>query len=676
MTTVLPSEQFTTSSLSENYSLFDHFFNNYQDITDYETVFNNLWNELSHLPRHTNNTYLDYQHIVSEQVSYLRIIHEHRYRFYFIIYGSNKAMLAFDELSGYFFLQKNTKLVPSLGDANITSFKKIIPLRQFFETDTHWIIVDRVLLESGGTSSNYYFYYFNDNVIEVVKNACYDSCHEIYQVDHKLTKEEFMNVPINGVLIFKADEANQTIWAKQDDKIVIDLSNKNNIFLLENRSYFEKFYKKFDNIDVKFLDCLKDDNFYVTNKYYGSIQQFLSSKQQLIKKFKIGVYWVNIPNIYYIDNGFHQEVISQKLIKDTPHNKIMSIVYSERNFEVTVHTKKRENEIRYFISFKLNGKRIAYFRFVGKNTVNVPPTYYEVNNDAQYTGILSGSYLMHMNLPEIEVFPSFNRVFSIINSWVDPAFTERGISEYDIIHLFKEDPKQLLQHMIDDFTWTLLILVTQNVCSGNMISWDLLKYTTDFKPKHDNQEEEVNEYSASYNEDLQEFNIGFTSLASTGGKGKAKMERSTFTNVGDVPDVNIKIDVNKGKIIMNNDNNSMVEIDVATREVEEIVKGYKYGLFFGPRGSKQVMIELEILPNARTICCPTKNRTDRCKVLSIYDEEGKYYSCAYGKFSSDFLYTVGEEIVVSDFSLQQKVCMNGIHFCHSIDELKKYWSKQ
>jgi hypothetical protein len=60
-------------------------------------------------------------------------------------------------------------------------------------------------------------------------------------------------------------------------------------------------------------------------------------------------------------------------------------------------------------------------------------------------------------------------------------------------------------------------------------------------------------------------------------------------------------------------------------------------------------------------------------VNKIYDPKtDQSYQSAFGKYITKFCYNVGDMITVNDFATGTSVCCEGIHFCHSIQELQTH----
>jgi hypothetical protein len=131
-------------------------------------------------------------------------------------------------------------------------------------------------------------------------------------------------------------------------------------------------------------------------------------------------------------------------------------------------------------------------------------------------------------------------------------------------------------------------------------------------------------------------------------------------------EMNIKVNLDDKNIVMSEENGQLVEVDLYSQNVKLINTGYKYGITNGI----QTIIELGIPDDAAIVSSASKNRTNMCTVKRIYDpSNNKDYTEAYGKYYSEFKYTVGKNIIIGDFIDSSLVCCSGIHFCHSIKEL-------
>lgn len=135
---------------------------------------------------------------------------------------------------------------------------------------------------------------------------------------------------------------------------------------------------------------------------------------------------------------------------------------------------------------------------------------------------------------------------------------------------------------------------------------------------------------------------------------------------------NLKVDYEKDEIIMHDKTNQLTSIDIKTQVQRKIKTGYKYANANG----KKVILELELPENAIIISSSNKSRTNKCIVRAIKDMNGEmtYLTTATGKYKNHYTYHLNQEIVITDFDKTDGVCRTGIHFCHSIDELKKqHW---
>ena len=91
-------------------------------------------------------------------------------------------------------------------------------------------------------------------------------------------------------------------------------------------------------------------------------------------------------------------------------------------------------------------------------------------------------------------------------------------------------------------------------------------------------------------------------------------------------------------------------------------------------GETRVLVTLEIPEDALTNICRTnivnrdtaKYRTNKAKVISIEDSDGKKYTSAITGFydNKSLTYNVGEEVVSDEYDKDiENVCSSGIHFC-------------
>jgi len=166
--------------------------------------------------------------------------------------------------------------------------------------------------------------------------------------------------------------------------------------------------------------------------------------------------------------------------------------------------------------------------------------------------------------------------------------------------------------------------------------------------------------------------INITSPVDGLGYSKEACESTVSETTNVVPEKNIKIDHQKGELIIGNDDASLTKVDVATQKVSQILTGYKCGAIGEGTTERNVIMVLELFEASRVVSSATKNRTDRCIVRKILDVNKNEYNRANGSIIKQYEYILNKEIVVTDFTFNNSVCTNGIHFCHSIDELVKH----
>jgi len=633
--------------------LFQWFYKNHEQIPHHalEGIFQKLWQSLDDFERYKNDDYVDYQHITLPHLAYLRILYECRYRVYYIIYENVKCVLMFDEIDGHF----------TFDDKTIS-----IPLKQYFQTDDQWIITNRQQIDSK-VVSEYYFYTFEKNILEVVD----DDTHIIYQLQQPLSENEFYNIDhslIDGILIFKANQKNQSFFACHNGQVVLDISETTSVMKLSPKKFYDNLYEHVNSLhpDLKIENKLafEDNHFFVTDKYYGIMSKFIGFKNQIIYPFSIFVEWKNTPTITYNASSTVNKNVRCDVLKQTQTKSIIKISYIRDNFDVIVHQTLTDCGVKYNLRFTYQNKTIAYFRFIGHSD-DTKEHHTDVDYSPTDPGLFFGGYLMRMSLPEKMSYTNTKKKFEMLDKW--KCDYNSNVVETDIIELFWNEPEKIFMYLQDQFNWQILLLMTQYKTGHDFLCYDIFKgYPVSSLTQNDN------DYYAIYYPDLSQYSLRYYAGGATGGAiGGAKGKMKEVVKA----DKNIKIDMKSDKVVMNNENNEIVEIDIKTNSSTLIMRGYKYGWFYSPKGQKQVIVELEILKNSKTICCSNKNRTDHCKVLAIYDEEGNSYPCAYGKFSTEFMYTVDQVIKIEDFSLVQNVCMNGIHFCETVKDLKYFWGK-
>ena len=105
-----------------------------------------------------------------------------------------------------------------------------------------------------------------------------------------------------------------------------------------------------------------------------------------------------------------------------------------------------------------------------------------------------------------------------------------------------------------------------------------------------------------------------------------------------------------------------------------------FGIFIGwkkafaTERAIDVIVQLEIPEDAKRLSgSGRKCRCDKAKVLSIKDKDGTEYEEAYSGYKSDFIYRVGETVVVEDFDENRwNECSTGIHFFINRQEAAQY----
>lgn len=198
---------------------------------------------------------------------------------------------------------------------------------------------------------------------------------------------------------------------------------------------------------------------------------------------------------------------------------------------------------------------------------------------------------------------------------------------------------------------------------------------------------ETNKVSMNYNYKYKQFNLHikyydiddlFALEPEDGGGFSSESKDDTVTfHTGNPSETNTIINLDTRNVIMSdNQNGSLVDIDMYTQEIKPIRVGYKYGITSNDEDNKseKVVIELELFEDSKIVSAPDKSRTNKCRVIKIYDPTtGDDYEKAYGLFIRSFQYNKDELITIRNFKISSNVCCSGIHFCNSLYELRK-WS--
>ena len=208
---------------------------------------------------------------------------------------------------------------------------------------------------------------------------------------------------------------------------------------------------------------------------------------------------------------------------------------------------------------------------------------------------------------------------------------------------FSDDYSQIL----NDFNLPNLWFIDSFI-SGRYNREELIRYFLhNIDPmKRDDKKKTSNYIDYFIDDDAISFDYRIEQSDGNGNVTKASLSKEIKTNVN--TQASFSINLSNNKILFNNESHKLLILDTKTNRTTLLKTGYKVGIVDG----LQVIIELKIYDDSIIYSRLDKHRTNHCMVQKIYDEDGNEYQQANGKYV--------------------EVCTNGIHFCHSINELIKH----
>ena len=437
--------------------------------------------------------------------------------------------------------------------------------------------------------------------------------------------------------------------------------NIDNNLLIDNKKITSPFDASIYSPNHKSCNIIKELGYDLSMNY----DLILISKQHNIypKIYYRNDRFQRVPEISHIPNDITIEYISKgKIIKYNQYNYVVML----KNNELIV---KHNNKFVFICTF---------------SQVNYDVIYLRVNVKA-YNRFIT-------NIPdssEKELFKILVHDSKKINAFLKDLFSYCyiGTTYYILLKLFSKEKKSIYlsyNNTMGKEAFNFFENVYNQTC-------DIIKKTSHLKYIHDINFNEktlqlnINKYiNVYFNKSLNlEHNITdpilkceksyfITRPDPTNDDNNSKTINLNINSNEKTFDINLKIDLENKKIIINSDNNtsSLVEIDLKTQNKKSITTVYKYG--FIDRIYEKIIIELGLFDDSIIVSTPSKNRTNKCIVNKIYNAiNNEQYQCANGKYMKEFKYILGSEIEINDFTPGSNVCCPGIHFCHSVQELDK-----
>lgn len=591
---------------------------------------NNEWNLIR------NDLYLTYEHYfnISESKFILRM-KSNSIDFYLICHN-NKYIVCSD----------NNGIVRLITDLTLPEiFLPLqIPLQIpfIFDIDQVWNLDTKKIIEYSHSIMNdelqkkHYFYFIHHkNILEV-----YNGCHWIFETDKNFNYEYSRIIKISatsacqgyfekycpilppyasedifnfqpGKLIYFASL--DQMFAMKDDQVLIDV-----IFnRIENNIYKPELC---DHIKKLGYDLSLNYNFIVHNKNEVPEINYISSKES--KYFdKLECFM----DIFYEVREYGYAFRSK------------NVIYSDYNYEIIVNYCSYEN---FKVMLKHNKKCVLSISFTNcenfKLSINI--LYFHENRFTNF----------------IKTVPTCNEFVLFFDTVINDKKKIEGIM------------------FVNDF---IALMKNFNICEKEGY-YDLssLKYQyQDLKLFYDPHMKQYNLFK-KYSSKVSDGGI-ISSNKETNNKDNEDNEDNDKNKEFEPKETNLKINLEDKKVIMNEKNGSLVEIDLYNGNSMPIKIGYKYGIVINNENTIKVLIELELPSDAKIVSGSDKNRTSKCIVKRIYDPNtGNNYNEAYGKYQTDFKYNLEDNIIIHNFPDNSDVCCHGIHFCHSIVELQqKNW---
>lgn len=595
-----------------------------------EELFEKLWESTDNWDTYSNTEYLEFHHRLNNGSIFVKINCQNVYKFYYLYHNGKKAAYAVDADGSYI-----------VANGITTWIERNLHMKKIDET--------------------FFIYHENESLIEEIEN----NNHTIYKclmnsfVDHNFGKLEIIYEYVDGKIVLNIMEESVLV-----DNFSLPVSKENCDIRLKN-------------FEVKYIE--RNPKY----DWWGSIQEgkinYPSSQFTNIKEI------INITPKDKFDEYDHDFEIREPLIFE--------------KFSIKVKCKIFEYGNRYTIEYFNEKNTIARFRFLGINneeakvqgrTVNYPLTGpIDSNLDENLQSIL---------LPGVYGYENKKKKFIIIERFVDHTFDLPESSEGFFIYLMNKYPNEIFD-LLNTFEnecrlWHHIMTYVSDTYSYFPLDINSYIFTPAIPKACDIGRKEIHDYQCMFIPEVSSFNISYIlgSIPYYNRGGGTTSETSSGVQPTEKADFGIKVNMTENKMIINNEKSEMVEMDIATRVLKPVVRGYKYAhvflppsysastnwfvnLFTSPSSRHiKVIVELELFENSKTIVHPDKCRTNHCKILDIYDlNTGMKFGEAQGVFRNEFKYTVGQEIIITDFVNNSYKCAKGIHFCNTIAELKRYF---
>jgi len=376
-------------------------------------------------------------------------------------------------------------------------------------------------------------------------------------------------------------------------------------------------------------------------------------------------------------------------------------------FVINTSITRDEYYHRYTFEYRTKNKLIARFRFIGINDeeaiiIGRTIDYRTCREIDPYLN----EELQRMLLPGFYGYENKKKKFLFVEKVIHKELIEElmDCAEKILINVLDEYPQEIFNVINDveeiDMVWPKIMTYVSNNYGVLPLNLDTYLYTPVFPIKCDHDNMEIPNYQCSFVPELGMFNISYI-LGSIpyytrgGGTVSSSASGSKDVEMRTKPDFGIKVNTQENKIIINNENSEMVEVDIMTKVVKPVTIGFKYATaFFTPaypetsnwfmnlfksdeneKRQVRILMKLELYEDSKTIVHPEKSRTNHCKIIDMYDPiTGEGYFDAQGIFRNTFKYHLGEEIIITDFVTNSYKCDKGIHFCNTIAELKRYFN--
>lgn len=542
--------------------------------------------------------------------------------------SKNKAVLQIinNEYDVKYFIYKNRKIVIVstnsytyvIDETNKSKiYHKLNPEFKNLDTD-YWTCI----------CNDYVKFYYNKpkKYLSVIRGN-----HQSYPIhwvyEYEMTLEEFMNVdrllnldylninspPLNLRItpIYKASRNDDSIHLIRDDKVLLKIEE--NIFGLFNNIITEEGLDKLKDIRID----LTSNRIFINNEFnYEGEFPYESNGNTLVNKY--------LEHSYMDDDKYFE-------------------IHRYPKLDITI---KHREELFNSILIKYNGKRLfrmKFFKKLSRGNFLVPLiTHYWYDIDI-FNEYLQEEYTVVQYIVSELVLHPMNVINA--NSPHTPFIWQNILGTYvPDLDLFDDSGHP------DTFDQDELPVRVQNILSAYGIR-------------------------ATFAPHLSQINYQFIPEELGTGSSKMNVEYSALPTEEpkEMKEVtNIKVDYANDEIITTNKDSQLVSVSVKTGEERKLKTGYKHAKI-SPNGDEKCLLVLDIPEDAKVISHPEKSRTNKCTVRSILtlDEKPTDLVAAFGAYIDGFTYHLGQEIVIEDYNSSDVVCVKGIHFCHSLDELRK-----